>query len=355
MLELSNDSDWTAGLYAGWNDKRESQITCVIKRGYTFDHDGIVKPIDSPVKIIEIDKYYSQPHESSLEEVNEISPYKFGSETYLFGTAYPEPNKLAMELEYSLKFNDEKQWSKKLRVTGKRTWKKILLGYVMSKPDVLSPISIQYENAYGGCNPENEKESFSYNPVGKGFNKASGWKVMNLELPNIEIGPQFLKSPPQQQQPAGYSPIPVYWEPRKKELGEPHPSPEEQAGCPYTSKSKITLHNVAPLDQRFVMPFIGGETIQLKGFFENLVTKRFIEFEVPKINLDIFLLLDNKKTKLTPIFDTLIINTDKYEFYTICRVGIPWNILETRNGWVTISEKLNSKQSVKSEIVRNFG
>ncbi|MFV2059336.1 MAG: DUF2169 domain-containing protein [Gammaproteobacteria bacterium] len=354
MLELSNETDWSAGLYAGWNEDRQSQISCIMKRGFSFDQNGDVKPLEETPGIIEVDEYYTKPHESSLKQVSELSSFKQGSETYLYGTAYPEDNKYAMEVEYSIVFNDGKRWTKVLRISGKRSWNKIMLGYVMSKPEILQPTQIKYENAFGGYNPENEKESFSYNPIGKGFNKASGWKVMNLELPSIEIGPKFLKSPPQQQIPAGFSPLPIYWEPRKKELGEIHPNPEEQGGCPYTAQSKSSLHNVAPLDQRFPMPFIGGEKIRLKGFFNSEESNRIIEFEVPKLNFDISIVLANKKTKLFPVFDTIIINTDKLEFYVICRLGIAWDILDTRNGWVMISEKKIINQSLPNDITRNY-
>ncbi len=348
MLELLNKTNCCAGLYAAWNHKREPQMTCVIKRGFSFNDAGIVTPLDLSPEIIEVDEYFSEAHTSSLQNINEISPYKLGGETYLYGTAYPEQNKTAMEVEYNIIFNDEKAWKKKLRITGKRTWNKILLGYVMGKPALLEPTVLKYENAFGGCNPENTKENFIYNPVGKGFNKASGWKVMNLELPNIEMGPKFLKSPPQQQLPAGYAPIPVYWEPRKKENGEPHPTPGEQAGCPYSEKSKISLHNVAPLDQRFSSPFVGGEKVLLKGFFDSAISKRTIEFELPSNNLEVSLIIENKISKLLPVFDTLIINTDKYEFYTLSRLGIPWNMLDSRNAWVSLKDKpeIDSKRSL---------
>jgi len=349
MLELKNDTHHSAALYPGWSENRESQLTCVIKRGYSFNQNGEVSEIDTIPAIIEADQYINKPDNSSLSDVNEIAPYKLGSETYLYGTAYPESNKLAMEVEYNIIFNDGKRWQKTLRITGKRLWKKILLGYVMSKPNVLTPTPVVYENAYGGRNPENEKESFIYNPIGKGFNKPSGWKVMNLELPEIEIGPKFLKSPPQQQQPAGYSPIPAFWEPRKKQIGDLHNSPDEQGGCPYTDKSNKSLHNVAPLDQRFPMPFVGGEKILLKGFFDSNVSKRFIEFVIPSINFDVSLIIDKQNTKLFPQFDTVIINTEKYEFYTISRIGIPWNILDLRTGWVILSDRQSLKQLAEQD------
>jgi len=355
MLELINNTNWAVGLYAGWNENRESQITCVLKTGYSFDSNGSIKPLESQPQIIDADQYYSEPHLSSLEEVNEIAPFKFGSETYLFGTAHPEINKSAMEVEYSIIFNDGKSWSKRLRVTGKRSWNKILLGYVMSKPQPLTATTLQYENSYGGCNPEDDKEFFSYNPIGKGYNKASGWSVMNLELPSIEIGPKFLKSPPQQQIPAGFAPLPVHWEPRKKEVGELHSAQEEQGGCPYTSKAKTTLHNVAPVDQRFPLPFVGGERILLKGFFDETTSQRNIELVVPKLNFDISLVIENTKTQLNSVFDTLIINTDKFEFYTLSRIGIRWDTFDNRNGWLNITEKKSNLNSKSDEKVSNFG
>ncbi len=336
MLDLLNETDCSAGLYAAWNVNKQPQMTCIIKKGFSFDSYGAVKPLDSQSKIIEVDEYYNEPHDSSLKCISELSPYKLGSETYLLGTAYPEQNKYAMEAEYSIVFKDGKKWNKKLRITGKRTWKKILLGFVMSKPELLQATKLKYENSYGGYNPQNEKESFAYNPVGKGFNKASGWNVMNLELPSIEIGPKFLTSPTQQQLPAGFAPIAQFWEPRNKDLGELYDSPIEQGGCPYTDKTKATVHNVAPLDQRFSTAFTGGEIITLKGFFD---TTRVVEFEVPKVEFTTTLVIENQPSQLSPVFDTLIIDTDKYEFYVISRVGITWDAFDTRNAWVLLTEQ----------------
>ncbi len=352
MLDLINETDCSAGLYAGWNEKKQSQMTCVIKKGFSFDSSGVVKPLDCQPQIIEVDEYYSEAHDSSLKCVSELSPYKLGSETYLFGTAYPEQNKYAMEAEYSIVFKDGKTWNKKLRITGKRTWKKILLGYVMSKPETLQATKLEYENSYGGHNPQNDKESFVYNPVGKGFNKASGWNVMNLELPGIEIGPKFLTSPTQQQLPAGFAPIAQFWEPRKKDMGELFDSPVEQGGYPYNDKAKATVHNVAPLDQRFSTVFTGGEKITLKGFFDNALGYRIIEFEIPKVEFIASLLSENRSSRISPVFDTLVIDTDKYEFYVISRVGIPWDMLDTRNVWLLLTEKNTGLADVSSELQR---
>ncbi|VAW92932.1 hypothetical protein MNBD_GAMMA22-537 [hydrothermal vent metagenome] len=354
MLDIVNETDCSVGLYAGWNENRQSQMTCVIKKSFSFDLSGLVKSLASQTEIIEGDEFYGEPHKSSLKSVNEIAPYKLGGETYLFGTAYPDSNKYAMEVEYNIVFLDGKRWNKKLRVTGMRTWNKILLGYVMSKPQLLQATKLKYENAYGGFNPQNEKENFIYNPVGKGFNKASGWKVMNLELPSIEIGPKFLSSPPQQQLPAGFSPIPQFWEPRNKDLGEIHESPDEQGGCPYTDKTKASVHNVAPLDQRFSTVFHGGEKIILRGFFENAPVTRNVEFEIPKFEVMSTLVLNDKVTRLISKFDTLIIDTDKFEFYIISRVGIPWDKLDTRNAWVIISQSESSELVVDNKNVQRI-
>ncbi|MFV1983373.1 MAG: hypothetical protein ACC657_07520, partial [Thiohalomonadales bacterium] len=66
MLELLNKTQWSAGLYPGWTQNKESQITCVMKRGFSFDKNGVVKSLDLLPEIIESDKYYTKPHESSL-------------------------------------------------------------------------------------------------------------------------------------------------------------------------------------------------------------------------------------------------------------------------------------------------
>ena len=221
MLEMYNRSNWPAGLYPGWSHQRDFQLTVVFKVGFRFELDGTITRLDETPPLIEADEHYGKALETSLKSTTEITPFKQGSEVYLFGTAYPHvAGQTLTEVGMGIAFPDGRKFKKVLRVFGKREWKRVMMNYVMSEPAELEPTPIRYEYAFGGRNPDNSDDEFPLNPVGLGLN-GKGWRAPNLELPRIEQAPYFVKSPSNKPPPAGFGPLPVFWQPRVAEMGEP--------------------------------------------------------------------------------------------------------------------------------------
>jgi hypothetical protein len=339
MLNFSNATPWSGGLYPGWDRKQDFQITAVFKVGFEFALDGTITPLTETPALVETDEHYGKALETSLKAANETVPFKEGGEVYLFGTAYPlVAGQNITEVGLGIAFPDERKFKKVLRVFGKREWNRTMMNFVMSEPKALEPTPLKYEFAFGGRNPEDKDDEFPLNPVGLGFND-KGWKLLNAELPRIEQAPYFVKGPSNKPPPAGFGPIPVFWQPRIAEIGEPVDELAEQGGCPYNEQVEKTLHNAAPPDQRFPKPFEGGEIVHLAGFFKELELKQVVRLRLPKVKPQLYTIVDNVAELLNPVCDTLVINTDERRFYLIFRAAISADKWEANNGWVVLKDQ----------------
>jgi hypothetical protein len=338
VLELANQSNWVAGLYPGWDHAQQFQLTAVFKAGFAFDEYGQLTPLAPDYAIIEADAHHANPLATGLIQANEIAPFKQGSEIYLYGTAIPErDNLIAMEVGMGLSFDDGREWKKILRVFGPRKWRKTKVNYIMGEPGYLEAIPLQYEYAFGGANPDNDDDAYAANPIGMGYNSDSR-KLLSDKLPRIEVGPSFMTTPMQKPVPAGFAPLPVFWEPRRSAIGEPVADPFTQGGCPYDRTAHKSLHNVAPRDQRFTKPFDGDAVLHLRALVPGVSHKTSVQITLPKLHAQLYTIIDNKAESLSPLCDTVVVNTDEKTLFMIYRAGIPWRMTDRRKGWVVLKD-----------------
>ncbi len=349
MLELSNQGPWSAGLYPGFQLNQEFQWTCVIKASFEFDQAGKLTPMPDQLPIEETDQHYGKSLETSLKIANEIAPIKMGSEIYLHGTATPpQTSQKVMEVKLGMKTPDGNGWQKILRIFGQRTWKGMRFAPRASEPENIGrPVPLTYENAYGGIDRETGIE-FEANRAGQGF-FSDPTKFSDTELPQIEIGPKFIKSPRDQPLPAGYGPLPVFWSPRKNDAGTLDEASARAGLCPFGDDLKPSFYNVAPLDQRFNTNLKGGEIITLTGFLPEIPPAKPLELILPELHHDTWKVTGQNQQKINTKCDTLVIDTDRQIISMIWRAGIPWSRAEPRKGWVILAEDQNydTKQSLE--------
>ena len=226
MLEFANQTIWAGGLYPGWDSRQQFQLTAVFKASYEFDESGQLLPLSEPAPLVAADEHGGEPLNSSLTAALETAPFKKGSEFYLYGTAYPErENLLAMEVGVGILFTNGQEWKKVLRVFGERRWQKTMLNHQHAqRPGFVTPTPLCYEYAFGGRNPHDEEDEYLANPVGIGYNSDQRKLACDV-LPRIEMGPNFMVTPMQKPTPAGFGPLPVWWEPRSSEIGLPAEDP----------------------------------------------------------------------------------------------------------------------------------
>lgn len=340
MFELDNRTNLSAGLYPGWNIERKFQMTLVTKLTYNFNHQGQLTLANNQANIIDVDQYRDTPFNSSLIKVNETAAYKKGGELYCYSTAYPVNDKTqVMEVGLGILFTDKSEWKKVLRIYGKRTWKKSVLNYTISKTDIISkPIPIIYENSYGGQETENQLHEWPLNPIGRGYNFKSS-SLISDELAAIEIGPNFITSPTQSTVPAGFAPLSIFWEPRASAIGSLLESKNFSQGSPYGEDALETVHHVAPEDQWFPKPFSGGEIIYLRGLVKDVPHQKTVKLAIPKVNFDCYASINGGAEWLTPVCDTLVLNTDTCQLSLIYRAGIPCDFYDTSLGYIVLESK----------------
>lgn len=313
MLELVNNSYFIGNLYTGFDQKNQSQLTCVIKASYRFTPQGKLK-LQRGICIEETDQYYGDPAGSSLKIANEITPYKQGSEILLYGTAQSTHEKsTAVEVGIKIVWPD-RIWEKQLRIFGPRKWQSILMGYIPGKPEILQPLVLRYEYAFGGQDQRGRKKFYELNPVGQGFTESSGYK--DLALPQIEnVLINTIKDRPI---PAGFGPIPTTWKLTKK-----------------NNKEQSISTSVAPADQCFTNTFKGDEKIHLKNLVRSS-PNNICSLTLPKIKPTLDLYLNEKMQPLELLCDRVVINTDLMNLNMIWRIGIPWQTEDEREGVILL-------------------
>jgi hypothetical protein len=235
-------------------------------------------------------------------------------------------------------FTDGREWKKVLRVFGERKWKKTMINHQHDEqPGFVTETPLSYEYAFGGRNPNNSEDEYLANPVGIGYNSDQR-NLFCDQLPRIEVGPNYMTTPMQKPVPGSFAPLPIWWEPRSSEIGLPVEDPMEQGGCPYSKTAKDTLHNVAPLDQRFAKPFLGGEVIHLRALVKDVSHRKTIQLVLPELHPQLYTIIDNKAELLAPVCDTVVVNTDEKTLAMVFRAGIPWRMTDRRKGWVVLRD-----------------
>lgn len=338
MYELANQTDWPAGIYPGWSNAGIQQIILVFKVGYSFDQQGKTEPLTDIPAIVEEDQYHAEPGQSSLSAASEIVSYKQGSELFLTGTVHP-PNSTCLmhDISLGIRLADAQFWEKKLRLFGKRTFQKSLLGSVISQPQPIDSVPLTYEYAYGGCDPNNADKVYAKNPVGRGFSD-KGWRLKKLKLPQIEQGPKFMTSATSRLTPAGFGPIPSHWSPRVEQYESLNVADLSQGGCPYPDNCPEDLHNAAPQDQRFTKKFTGKESIRLKGLIAKSPADGTL-INLPAPQPQVIVQKDGKATVTKAKCDTIAIDIDQQQVILTYRLALDDDPTDQTLSWIFLIDQ----------------
>lgn len=97
---------------------------------------------------------------------------------------------------------------KRLSVIGDRYWK----DGVPTEPEPLTSLPVDWAHAFGG-------EGYEANPLGKGLSPVSLDGVVLHPLPNVETYERLVRSPSQKPSPAGFMPMDVTFQQRRRRAG----------------------------------------------------------------------------------------------------------------------------------------
>ncbi|MCU7843218.1 MAG: DUF2169 domain-containing protein [Candidatus Thiodiazotropha sp. (ex Monitilora ramsayi)] len=334
MLQLENNSHWQAALYPAWNAKRQPQITLVVKTSYWFDTRGEMTVMDHVPAIEEEDRHYGDPLTTSLAASCESVPFKQGGELLCYGTAQPPGDKATvMTVKLGLRRGEMNYWQKTLRVSGPRSWQRRLLSVVPGEPELLEPLPLRYESAYGGRDHRKETSCYEANPSGVGFSATSRHHA-DLQVPQIEVSQDYLDSLTQRPEPAGFGPLAMHWMPR---LALSPKQDEEALGmglCPFAEDLAPDFYNSAPKDQQFEAHFDGSETLMLQGLIPGADPEGVL-IDLPGERPKVWLATsERQQSPLKMICDTVTIRADERELHLLWRCAIPTPI--EPSGWVIV-------------------
>ncbi|WP_199611913.1 DUF2169 family type VI secretion system accessory protein [Flocculibacter collagenilyticus] len=330
---LHNFTNWESNTCENWNQTSEKVITVVVKQSFEFDEQGNVFPCESSEPIVQFDDFSGEPTSSSLVCANEMVAFKQGFELYGNFVAYPPKDTPAKVIEVKvalIQTSDQGQKeliNKVLRVTGKRVWKKGFLGAVASDPEPITQQVINYESTYGGTviderNPEKPPKLFELNPAGRGY-KLKSRHAKGVELPRVEYPNDFQKHPDKTISPAGYGPIPLFWEPRLSLQPEIDEAALMKGEYPFSALQPENLFNYAPQDQQIKNTFCEGCSLVLRGFLPNQEYQSEIELKLPFLPPSLVLGCDDHFSYLDMVCDTLVIDIESQRFDLIWRYSQP--------------------------------
>jgi hypothetical protein len=347
MMELNNQTHFSAGLFPSWSIDGKAQYTLVVKKVFDYDCNGQLVLSENTPELVMSDKYYDEPESSSVIYPSEIVPFKFGSEVIVTGKVFPPVTQppVVMEATLGLRFPNGYHWSKSLLVIGERQWQSTLLGTVASDPAYLKPIDLIYEYAFGGRSNENPNLVCQTNPVGRGFGLSRRHSQGTL-LPQIETPGELIKKPGKVVPVAGFGAIPPHWAPRIQRVPEIDELALVSGDYPYRSQQDPKSYNQAPEDQQFEDFDCHQIIVELKGLTENLDYRKTLQLNMP-LEAPLVKLEGQGASLLALKCDTLIINTEQQSITQLWRTSIikPISIQKL---WVSI---LNSSNALKKASV----
>lgn len=150
---------------------------------------------------------------------------------------------------------------KTLNVVGDRTWR----DGVPTAPAPFTKMPLDWARAYGGA-------GFAANPFGKGYG--------GLDLPNIEIPGQMIRSSNDRPAPACFRAYPIDGPQRTSQLGTYDQRWLETEFPGFPSDIDWRVHNLAPEDQRRENPFAAGERVVLHHLVEGSPR---VELRIPDV------------------------------------------------------------------------
>jgi hypothetical protein len=211
--------------------------------------------------------------------------------------------------------------SKRLAISGDRTWTRGLIGTKISDPQPFVKMPLKYELAFGGTDLEPKNpDAPDYeprNPIGVGLApKGSKGSLEGKPLPNIEDPEHLIKGAGDRPAPAGLGPICPHWAPRKNYAGT-YDEAWTKNRAPYLPKDfDPRFLNSAHPDLIAPSYLEGGEPVEMSGV---LPRGAQLSFELPMCDIEIVFELDGKQHTKRPVLDTIVFEPDANRFSMIWR------------------------------------
>jgi hypothetical protein len=265
---------------------------------------------------------WGPPELSSLRLEPEAVAVKPASDVVLIGHAHaPQAN--AVETTVGLRVGPVR---KAVRVVGDRQWVKRAGFTVMTSPQPLGRVPLRWERAFGGwdrSSPDpSEHRGELRNPVGMGFRTRWNDAEPQVALPNLEDPEDPIRSFGDRPRPAGFGFLGPQWQPRAAFAGT-YDAGWFQNRMPLLPQDfDPRFFNAAPPDQIVAGHLQGVEEVTVV----NASPRGTLHFALPgkgvRPRFEVTL-RDGGAQALSPVLDTLIIDTDLHTVTLLWRASVP--------------------------------
>jgi uncharacterized protein YjbI with pentapeptide repeats len=240
------------GLSVGWtvhSFKRGKLSACfTVKSAYQLQNGKAPLPIKK-TEPLSGDLHTDDDPAKSLVYPSDFALPKPRADFLVLATAFAPGKKPVPRFDVSARVG---KMTKRLTVSGKRTWQKALLRKTaFTDPEPTVGVPIIYENAFGG--PRSKK-----NPLGRGMDSD--------DLPLIDFAQRPVTNPKDDVDPAGFGPVAASWHPRAGLVGTYNEVWLKEHWPWFPEDFDYAYYNAAPRDQQIEGYLRGDEELQ----FENL-------------------------------------------------------------------------------------
>lgn len=322
-MELINNTQYPAKIYQTISSDGCRFASIVVKASYAFPqhNNERARPAEQQEEILLSDVFAAEPGLSAPLFESDLAPHKPRCDVLVHANAYTENSKPETELIVAFKLG---ACEKRILVTGKRIWKKGILGLTPSKTEKFTRIPINYGLAFGGqWSNDNPTDSICYNtnPIGCGFAKGKFVKqLLGSNLPNLNEHNRFVNDYSGNYCPMSFGPIGRSWQPRLAYAGTYNEHWKENIFPLPPADLNDLYYQSAPADQQIDYPK-GGELLSLWNLHP---TRPLIQFPLPQLTLPIHLVTrDNKTHLLASVVDTLQIDCEKEQLHICWRTRFP--------------------------------
>lgn len=315
-VPIDNHCPFSGELFC-FPDSQGQEILLLVLMATFEEREGkVLQPLHPPIPIRVADEHFGNPALSSVRYEADVALQKRFVDVIVNGSAHAPYGKRCRSITVELHVGDI---HKKLKVTGDRKGKWGLLSF--SRPVPFSEMPIVYERAYGGSdfrssNPKNHKVCL-WNPVGVGYKGViSNDPTVITRIPNI--GHTSFRSWQARKDPPGFGIIGRGWKNRLKFAGTYDEKWLETQWPLLPLDFDCRHYQCAPTDQQS-RTIQGGEEVCLT----NVTPDGIWKFQLPKLNVPIWFLYEDRQVECMSKLDTVLIEPDHRRVLLSSRIAVP--------------------------------
>lgn len=256
-MELINATRLPAAYTLGVEPSGRELLVLAIKATFTIPASGgapQLQEVQQPLVLA--DRCSGEPGYSATVYEADFAARKPMCDVLFVGSAYAPPGRQATRLPVGLRIGPVQ---KHFHVVGDRVWQVGLSGIVASAPQPFTQMPISYDNAFGGCDRQDEDpakhDAYVLNPAGRGWHRLhKNARIDGAPLPNTECIGEPVTAPDGRYTPVALGALARGWPQRACHAGT-YDQAWLDSDCPFLPRDFDERYfQAAPLDQRMPIP-----------------------------------------------------------------------------------------------------